>query len=315
MEYGMAVPAYTRSYKAAFRPRRTGFTLVELLVVIGIIALLISILLPALSKARAAANDVKCKAQLKQVITAMMLHASDHNGFMPLVGAVEVTGKGQTTEAVAMGDALRKRYEYYTNGTQSLALGMPGSIAKYVNIDLDTTSDVKVKEALNRGLFAKLMVCPSDVEGGVSGYTISTQLPCRMSYAYNEAALGWSDGGTGSDGVTKGHNRLRGNTAKFRHSADLMMVTDANARNGTWMVYYDHDSGCTLADVYEHGFQGGKGFRAGNGSGRDCGEGSLYDVVRHRGRINIACADGHVGSTMITPGDLKLYSLNVDFGQ
>ncbi len=135
-----------------------------------------------------------------------------------------------------------------------------------------------------------------------------------MSYAYNEAALGWSDAGW-SDGVTKGHNRLRGNTAKFRHPADLMLVTDANARNGAWMVYYDHAAGCTLADIYQHGFPGGKGFPAGNGSGPDCGEGILYDVVRHRGRINIACADGHVASSPITPGDLKKFSLNVDFGQ
>ena len=66
------------------KSRRTGFTLVELLVVIGIIALLISILLPALNKAREHAQRTACLSNLHQIGTFIAMYTSSFRGELPL---------------------------------------------------------------------------------------------------------------------------------------------------------------------------------------------------------------------------------------
>jgi prepilin-type N-terminal cleavage/methylation domain-containing protein/prepilin-type processing-associated H-X9-DG protein len=65
--------------------RRGAFTLVELLVVIGVIAVLIGILMPALSKAREASIRIKCASNLRQIGTAAMNYAAENKGFLPEV--------------------------------------------------------------------------------------------------------------------------------------------------------------------------------------------------------------------------------------
>ncbi len=82
------LPGWVRQASLCRRSRPdcgTGFTLIEVLVVVAIIALLVAILLPALSRARTLARVATCKANSKQIGTAIATYQAEFNGHVPVI--------------------------------------------------------------------------------------------------------------------------------------------------------------------------------------------------------------------------------------
>ena len=97
---------------------KVAFTLVELLLVIGIIALLVSILLPSLNKARRSANSAKCLVNLRSLGVAQVQYASEWKGWAvpPILGNDNDLWPGTT---------VKKRALWFDNNAFRAALSMP----------------------------------------------------------------------------------------------------------------------------------------------------------------------------------------------
>ena len=143
---------------------KAGFTLVELLVVIGIIAILISILLPALSRAKDQANKTACLSNVRQLGTAFMLYASDFKDKCPMGARSDNPGNVDLA-----GDWI-----HYRNGLAGRGIDS-SAIQPYVKLK---------GEALKR-----LLRCPSDRPevrvGGGSGAFSNYQYSYSMNMYFD----------------------------------------------------------------------------------------------------------------------------------
>ena len=115
------------------RPQRRGFTLVELLVVIGIIALLVSMLLPALNKAREAASRAYCLSNLRQINTVLRMYGNLYK------------------DAVPLGHSIGNGTSHYGQVDMRLAYQVSRSVNAMGYPDADTTSTANPKGVRYQG--------------------------------------------------------------------------------------------------------------------------------------------------------------------
>jgi prepilin-type N-terminal cleavage/methylation domain-containing protein/prepilin-type processing-associated H-X9-DG protein len=156
--------------------RRTGksqgFTLVELLVVIGIIALLLSILMPSLQRARDAANAISCASNLRQMGQGVMLYTTDWQGVLP---TYEVRDPN-TEDIMGYWHALVMR----ELGINFIEPGQPGSVgdapggdsSEAFGPDLDGGGGDADGTQVNNWNVSKVFRCPAD-----SSYSTMTTPP------------------------------------------------------------------------------------------------------------------------------------------
>jgi prepilin-type N-terminal cleavage/methylation domain-containing protein len=196
-----------------YRRSRPAFTLVELLVVIGIIAILISILLPALNNARKKGQAVQCASNMRQIYTFCAMFANENKGHLPRPHGVP---------------------EYPTNATNPklgdvcIWLTLRAGAAGYT----DTKDGTGVLWRYISGENARkgIIYCPGDNGENVMGWPMDAQLGRNYSYSLHFKIM------SPGDGVNNPTPKLGIRTSQVVTPAAKIMMYEELAPNDTYCV-------------------------------------------------------------------------------
>jgi prepilin-type N-terminal cleavage/methylation domain-containing protein/prepilin-type processing-associated H-X9-DG protein len=271
-------------------PRR-GFSLVELLVVIGIIAILIAILLPTLSRARENANLVRCQANLRTIYNAAQIHANDHQGFLPAAGW-HWDPVGGVVNPRGLKDDRSKRYLYYRDGAIDRPVPITVALAVSLGVKVRLDSRQNLEADMQSEQIRKYFKCPSqDVQ--LRGLSQKSSEPWEApkdwsSYVFNEAILGLREKAIATQPTL-------GLATRVKRPTEVMFSMDGRPRDqlkDNWLMVPDKGAQDTLW-TFQQMVSGSSGYGK-----------QLLDFLRHRYRTNVVFMDGHAESILMTQGGL-----------
>jgi prepilin-type N-terminal cleavage/methylation domain-containing protein/prepilin-type processing-associated H-X9-DG protein len=213
-------------------PRCGGFTLIELMVVIGIIAVLIAMLLPVLNRSRLTAKLVSCQSNLRQIGNAIQIYAGNNNGVFP-VGWYD----GGFPNAAPVPTATEDRRTHW-------AILLENTLNPKYGIDFKNA----VASGGNTSQLHEVFMCPdapgdsakSDLSVGMVHYMCNPRLMPQLGY-------GMGMDPAGPAGVALAPYKL----GKIKRSSEIAMVFDGPLipLGNNWKVLWD----TPVANHIDHG--------------------------------------------------------------
>ena len=288
-----------------WRARVVGFTLVELLVVIGIIALLISILLPSLARARESANAVKCLSNQRSFTQALLIFVADRkdgelidsdlrraNGFFG-GGGVAPNGQGSVPRILSQGGYLnlQENPEILTCPTADdpgIPIGSQPNLLHGTAVSSwvrDFTADGRGYDPNNPDDNPPY----SDGSYGMNGWLVYTkQTPGSATFTSGDIIRDLRVAGTARDDIKD--ELFYGKMARVDDATQTPVMGDA-----VWSEVFGFEglpgSPTLMTDLVENPWPNATG-EAITGLTHQL---NRYVIQRHGTGINMAFADGHAG--------------------